>query len=299
MVLHTKVNKGESEMLKNQYFGVEVEFTGISRQDAAKVIAQHFGTIASAPAYDGYKTITIPDSYGRNWKVMRDASICPQPAVDSYKCELVTPKLKYEDIETLQEIIRKLRQAGAKSNSSCGVHVHVDASNHDETSLRKLIYYMREKQDLIYDALAVSPERAARWCKKLDADFLADIKKIGIKEAKLDDIEKAWYKKDPYKSNHYNQTRYHGLNLHNVWYRGTVEFRLFNGTMHAGEIRAYVCLCLAISARALQKTGTMIYAKKYDGIECKKHFDNHMKNVLGLNGKEFENVRMHLTKHLS
>jgi len=34
---------------------------------------------------------------------------------DSEKCELVTPILHYSDIETLQEFIRQLRHAGAKS----------------------------------------------------------------------------------------------------------------------------------------------------------------------------------------
>jgi hypothetical protein len=33
---------------------------------------------------------------------------------------------------------------------------------------------------------------------------------------------------------HYDNSRYHGVNLHNVWYRGTVEFRWFEATLHAG-----------------------------------------------------------------
>ena len=286
-------------MLKNQYFGVEVEFTGISRKDAANVIAQHFGTIASAPGYDCYKTITIQDNYGRNWKIMRDASIEPQPYRDDYKCELVTPKLRYEDIETLQEIIRKLRHAGAKSNSSCGVHVHIDASNHNEQSLRNVVYYMREKEDILFKALNVSSERASRWCRKLDTDFLEDIQKRACKKQGMEGLEKAWYKKYPGKDAHYNQSRYHALNLHNVWYRGTVEFRLFNGTMHAGEIRAYVNLCLGISARALTQKGSLIFANKGSVENEKKQFKNHLRNCLGFKGAEFKNVIEHLTKHLA
>ena len=33
---------------------------------------------------------------------------------------------------------------------------------------------------------------------------------------------------------HYNWTRYYALNLHSVFYRGTVEWRCFNSTLHAG-----------------------------------------------------------------
>ena len=48
---------------------------------------------------------------------------------DDKKCELVTPILTYNDIETLQELIRKLRHAGAKSDATrgCGVHIHIGA----------------------------------------------------------------------------------------------------------------------------------------------------------------------------
>ena len=31
-------------MIKNQNFGIEIELTGITRQNAAKVIANYFGT---------------------------------------------------------------------------------------------------------------------------------------------------------------------------------------------------------------------------------------------------------------
>ena len=37
---------------------------------------------------------------------------------------------------------------------------------------------------------------------------------------------------------HYNSSRYHGSNIHATFTKGTVEFRLFNGTLHAGEIKA-------------------------------------------------------------
>jgi len=53
---------------------------------------------------------------------------------------MVTPILNYSDIETLQEIIRILRKAGAKSDSSrgCGVHIHIGAKGHTAQTLRNL-----------------------------------------------------------------------------------------------------------------------------------------------------------------
>lgn len=104
-----------SELLKKQNYGVEVEFTGISRKMAADAVAEIIGTAASRPDRTCYQTRTIQDSQGRKWKVMRDSSIHPIRKVgtenmDEYRVEFVTPVLKYEDLDTLQAIIRKFRE---------------------------------------------------------------------------------------------------------------------------------------------------------------------------------------------
>ena len=41
--------------------------------------------------------------------------------------------------------------------------------------------------------------------------------------------------------------RYYALNLHSVFYRGTLEWRCFESTLHAGRVRANITLALAIS----------------------------------------------------
>lgn len=48
-------------------------------------------------------------------------------------------------------------------------------------------------------------------------------------------------------------SRYHCLNLNSVFQKGTVELRLFNSTTHTGNIKAYIQLCMAISAQALNQ----------------------------------------------
>lgn len=149
-------------MLKNQKFGVEIEMTGITRAKAAQIVGEVLGNQPSSPAGNCYYTRQIKDQAARVWKVMRDSSITParnddtNAAIDEYKVEFVTPPLNYEDIETLQSIVRKLRENGAKANSSCGIHIHVDGANHNPTSLKKLINFMIARQDLIYDACLTS-----------------------------------------------------------------------------------------------------------------------------------------------
>ena len=51
---------------------------------------------------------------------------------------MVTPKLTYGELPKLQECVRRVRKAHAKVNNSCGIHVHVDAANHNRQSLKNL-----------------------------------------------------------------------------------------------------------------------------------------------------------------
>ena len=112
------------EEMKKQTIGVEVEMNNIDRSRAAKVAAEFFGTgrYESTAHRNGYSTWSAWDSQGREWKFQKDVSIA---GPEEQKCELVTPILTYDDIETLQELCRQLRHAGAKSDASrgCGVHI--------------------------------------------------------------------------------------------------------------------------------------------------------------------------------
>ena len=144
------------DMMKKQNFGVEIELTGITREQAANVIATYFGTQAR---YLGtyYKTYGATDRKGRTWKAMSDGSILTErksashgrvSAGTAFSCEVVTPVLQYEDMDDLQNIIRALREAGAIANSSCGIHVHVDGKNHTPASLTRLMNFAIGRQEL-------------------------------------------------------------------------------------------------------------------------------------------------------
>ena len=60
--------------IKDQKFGVEVEFTGITREEAARALAAYFGT---RPKHVGkyYDKWTVADREGKVWTLMSDSSI--------------------------------------------------------------------------------------------------------------------------------------------------------------------------------------------------------------------------------
>lgn len=292
-------------MLKNQLFGVEVEMTGITREKAARLVAEVLGTTPSHPESNCYHTRTIADQAARKWKIMRDSSIeairndgTSEP-LDEYRVEFVTPPLNYSDIELLQNIIRKLRENGAKAHSSCGIHIHVDGANHTAVSLRRLVNFMTARQDLIYEALQIG-DRESNWCHKLNKTLLYAMKKD--KNLTKEKAEEIWYSRanDGYcggiDHQHYNATRYHGVNLHSFFTKGTVEFRLFNSTLHAGKIKAYIQFCLAVSAWAITSQEKIVF-RSMDGYTPEQKVTimrNILTHRLGLYGDEFKTCRLHL-----
>lgn len=176
-----------------------------------------------------------------------------------YRVEMVTPKLTYAELPKLQECIRQVRHAGARANNSCGIHVHVDAANHNRQSLKNLIGIMYSEEDILFKALQVNESRASRWCQKVREPMLKQARRLSPDETRdLTQLENIWYEGDNGSADHYNWTRYYALNLHSVFYRGTVEWRCFNSTLHAGKVAAYVNLCLAISAQAIAQRSTVM-----------------------------------------
>ena len=291
--------------MKDQCFGVEVEFTGITREQAAQALANYFGT---TPQHQGgvYDTWIVQDAESKNWKLVSDSSIrgerktpdgYEQTGDRNYRVEMVSPKLNYAELPKFQECVRQMRHAGGKVNSSCGIHVHVDAANHNRQSLKNLLSIMFSKEDILFKALKVNPNRVRTYCKKVREPMLKKARQLSAEEtADLTELENIWYEgSTKSRTLHYNDTRYYALNLHSVFYRGTVEFRCFNSTLHAGRAAAYINLCLAMSAQAITQRSTVMR---------KTHSDNELFTFrvwlvrLGLNGPEFKNTRDHLLANL-
>ena len=166
--------------MKEQYFGVEVEMTGITREAAARALADYFGT-SPRKARDYYGSRYVRDSAGKEWRFMYDSSIRTERRADGshqhttddlYSVEMVSPKLTYGELPKFQECVRRVRKAGAKVNSSCGLHVHVDAANHNQQSLKNLLSIMYSKEDILFKALQVNPDRVSRYCQKVREPML-------------------------------------------------------------------------------------------------------------------------------
>ena len=293
--------------MKKQTFGVEVEMNNISRDKAAKLAAQFFGTIRyeDTNRRNGYDTWSAWDQQGREWKFQKDISIQGQ---SWQKCEMVTPILTYDDMEDLQELLRILRRNGAKSDATrgCGVHIHIGAQGHTPQSLRNLANLMASHETLIADALKIDKGRMDTYCKTVDPRFIAA---INVKKpTTMSELANVWYTSqnaDIGRSQHYNRSRYHMLNLHATFTKGTVEFRLFQfdaptdkrkGGLHAGALKAYIQFCLALSQMAKDLKSA---SPREQQKENPKYAMRTWLLRLGFIGDEFATAREILTKNLA
>ena len=298
------------ERMKQQTIGCEIEMAEIERETAIGIVADYFGRPDTVEYLGlGYRTWGCLDNKGRRWQVMRDSSIIASS--DEKKAELVTPILTYDDIEDLQEIIRRLRHAGAVSNPKhgCGVHIHIGADGHDAKSLRNLVNLMAAHEDLLKHAIYIDDGRVSSYCKPVDPRLLRQLN--DKKPTTMDALADIWYTSlgfDWNRNEHYNCSRYHMLNLHATFTKGTIEFRLFQfdnphtangrhykGGLHAGRMKAYIQLALALSQKA----------KEAKNAKPDKHQTDNPKYAmrcwllrLGFIGDEFATARDLLTKKL-
>jgi hypothetical protein len=139
----------------------------------------------------------------------------------------------------------------------------------------------------------------------VDPRFLKELNKK--KPKTMDELADVWYSSmgQNYRRNfHYNQTRYHALNYHATFTKGTIEWRLYefrtptedkqNG-IHSGLLKTFIQLSFALSARAKEVKSAS--AKPIQTDNPKFQMRTWL-NSLGMIGPEFETARKFLTQNL-
>ena len=276
--------------LKELQFGVEIEFTGMTRKVAAEYLAEFFGTGVTKPRYSSYDRYTVVDRSGRIWSIKNDSSISApvdwynKPAGAEFKCELETPILEYGDIELLQNLVRGLRRDRyMRVNSSCGIHVHVGGT-FGSVAVKNAYNLIASNQKLLSRALKVRKSGLNHYCHFVSGNAYKDYtNKTMDKQAVSDGWRKA------------EDTRYRFLNVKSYIDGKGLEFRFFNSTTHAGKLKAYIQFSLAVCN----------YARTVSNVNPKEkelgHDLNKMRSLLykiGLRGDEFKTCRFHFTSNL-
>lgn len=276
--------------LSEMRFGVEIETVGISRKDTVSAILGVVGGEVrhEGGSYDKWLCIGLD---GKKWSAVSDASIGRGNA------EVVSPILTYPtDMPILQNVVRAIRKAGGKVNSSCGIHVHVDASCLDGRQLGNLAKIVYKQEPLILHALQISEARLNSYTKPMEDNFIGNVDKYRPKS--LEQLGKLWYEdNDDHRSEHYHSSRYHGVNFHSLFYRGTVEFRWFESTLHAGKVKSYIQYCLLLVNRAREVKFAASKKRCLSMESAKYDLRVHLLRI-GAIGDEYKTMRHFLLENM-
>ena len=160
-------------------------------------------------------------------------------------------------------------------------------------NLAKIVY---KQEPLILHALQISEARLNSYTKPMEPSFIENVDKY--RPHSIGQLGKLWYKdNDDHHTEHYHNSRYHGVNFHSLFYRGTVEFRWFESTLHAGKVKSYIQYCLALVHRA--QTVKFAASKKrcFNSESAKYDLRVHLLRI-GCIGDEFKTMRHFLLENM-
>ena len=191
----------------NRKFGIEIEFYGISTHKVRKAM----------------RKINVPMTAGRtrrkdHWTLVYDMS------VQNEGHEIVSPILKgKKGLREACKVAKALREAGAKVDATCGLHVHVDASDLSGAQMKNILLRYAKYENEIEEFFPVS---------RKESEYSRSVTRY------IDDQSFLW-KTEPRQiavwCDHYDC-----LSLESYINHGTIEFRHHSGTLSAEKIEAWV-----------------------------------------------------------
>jgi hypothetical protein len=209
-------------------FGIEIETTLPA------------GTIARVGGY--HNGIQVPE-LPLGWTAEHDGSIHTRDRSARQCVEIVSPVLRGpEGLKQVLEVIAWLKTKGASVNQSTGLHVHVGWDG-DAEALRRLVFLVSHHEKALYASTGTRSREEGSYCRTVRdaADYRRHFGAPGADGRPREMV-----------SGYHGHGRYHPLNITNLATgRGTVEFRVFSGSVNAAKVVAYVRLALALVEKAL------------------------------------------------
>lgn len=181
-----------------------------------------------AEGYCDCEQVPRKPEYVYGWEVVPDSSCGWEYVSEVIETENQLRTL-IEDLFTYGDVV---------TSESCGVHIHVgNLSIHHVWNLAKLW----EKVENAFLNFAEPWGNRMEYCESWEY-----MEPVPYGNASYELLQEWWYgpaspDHDEYRHEYrYDSSRYRTLNLHSWFYRGTVEFRLFNGTDYKAELETYV-----------------------------------------------------------
>lgn len=215
-------------------FGVEIETVGISTDRARSALAE--------AGIDGARRTSYSDHEYGEWMAKPDCSLA---SPNGQSAEIVSPILTWGDLDSYRQIevvCEALRDAGARINSSCGLHVHVGIGDLTRPELVSVARVYTAGQYSI-DANVSPSRRDGEW-----AHYLPSFTTPDARPGRNTYYGATWnaFASSFIRDGHVQVDRRSTVNLMPYSDRGTVEFRQRNGSLSARKILTWAGLMVSI-----------------------------------------------------
>jgi hypothetical protein len=249
-------------------FGVELETVNRTRMEIAQALKYEFGGYIQLWTDEDFENASPEPKFvgdeaeflfhfnekGRThrWPIVDDESLRPDDGNVHRRAEVVLGPLLLRDLEYIRRVCKTLLIAGAKSNPSCGLHVHFSAAPFDGKSLRRLVGLTYMYEPILYRALQVDPARAEKYCKPIHEGFAREV--LSSSNEPLS-ITQKWYEccGNGMTTGRFDPVRYYGLNLNPEPLKNHYELRYFNGTLDPDTVLSYAHLAFGLLRFALKR----------------------------------------------
>ena len=216
----------------------------------------------------------------QNWRAVNDGSL----SSGGIEFKNIRPIRGDAILQNLNNLQNSSLDQDFYIDSSCGIHVHMDARDFNWRELRNLIVIMNTIEPVIMNSMP-KHRRFNRYCKPIDEDFGQPIvnshiyNNINSIEELVDFSYRDLSKVDP-DENRYNSSRYRGMNLHSRFYHGTIEFRYHEGEIESTPILDWIRFCnrIMVAAKSLEgytdkwkRIKSMILSDNADGLDVIKN----------------------------
>jgi len=138
-------------------------------------------------------------------------------------------------IDQIKEIIGLIKAHKGNIRPTCSLHCHIDMKKFTNQEIINIVKAFYNHQDKIYKDFKVVKSRENNYAKKLNKRMVNSLTPAKITAIKRG---RTAFKEDMF------QDRDFGLNLYSLSVHGTLEFRLFNGTIQVRNIKSNIKWCI-------------------------------------------------------
>ena len=255
-------------------FGIELEVISKKTSEDIATILRDNGIECYSEGYNHQNR--------RHWKIVPDSSIRTSRQKPN-GFEVVSPILEGDDgFLEAEKVANVLNENGCDANSTCGFHVHVDASDLTKKELANVVRAW-VRNEWVVDTFVPKTRRSHNvYCESIhdapNQEYTREYEKSffdRIASAETQSVENIIDIANP------RGNRFFKLNLTAYRRHQTIEFRYHSGTVQPEKVLRQIQFCLAFVAKFRQKRLITVFGHQHhNNTSYRKPLVDHTTELL-------------------